>query len=948
MEGLLERAAELSAIDELIASVHGGAGGLLVVEGAAGIGKTALLVRARQRARDAGLRVLGARCGELERAFAFGVVRQLFEPVVAGADGRERERLLTGAAARVEAAVGGHVPAEAGEQSSFGMLHGLYWLTANAAEPTGLLLCVDDVHWGDASSLRFFAYLARRIGDLAVGIVLTARIGEPDAPEALLDEFRFALRTRRLDPAPLGLASVAQLVRAAVPAADDALCASCYEASAGNPFYLHELLRALVMDRAGRNGHLGQTIGELAIRSLGERVLRRIMRLGDDAFYLARAMAVLGDAARLADAALLAGLDSGRAARAAAGLVKVEVLAREDRCSFVHPLVRRSVYAQLSLDERERDHRTAAGLLGERGASVEEVAAHLLLACPAGSQAVVQTLRTAAAHVLVRAAPESATAYLRRALVEPPDDAERVAVLRELAAAEVLTADGGAVEHLAEAQAATEEPRERAQIALERGRALMTMFRFECATDVVVGALGELGGHDPGLADQLKAELYSLKMLDLDGVAKILPELLALPDEPAPGPASGTLTAIKACLALYRGVPATRCAALARRALAGGRVAGTSWIGSRMALSVLIIAEDFDAAGEFLDQALDAARARGDASMLSATYLFLAWRAQALGALADAEAFSDQQMAMARLGAPFRLASGSSARASLCLDRGEVSEAAQIVAETGQLAQADAWPGTSAFMGLLCVRARVRLEQGKMREAIEDFERVLRAEPRNSGLQLPPSLECRPYAALCLQALGEPGRARSLAHQELERARAFAAPRALGVALRTAGIIERDPKLLEESVATLERSYARLEHARSLVELGAMLRRGNQRAAAREQLSAGLELAHRCGATSLRDRALQELRAAGARPRRIARSGVDSLTASELRVARLAAGGRTNPEIAQELYISVKTVEMHLSRAYSKLDLSGKAARRYLAQALATWPSTYRDEKRTG
>jgi DNA-binding CsgD family transcriptional regulator len=96
-----------------------------------------------------------------------------------------------------------------------------------------------------------------------------------------------------------------------------------------------------------------------------------------------------------------------------------------------------------------------------------------------------------------------------------------------------------------------------------------------------------------------------------------------------------------------------------------------------------------------------------------------------------------------------------------------------------------------------------------------------------------------------------------------------------------------------------------------------------------------MELAHHCGATPVVERALEELRAAGARPRRIVRTGVDSLTASELRVARLAATGRTNPEIAQELYISLKTVEMHISRAYSKLDLSGKAARRGLAQALA-------------
>lgn len=940
MGGLLERAAELAAIDELMVAVGRGEGGLAVVEGPAGIGKTALLEGARERARHAGLRVLPARGSELERAFAFGVVRQLFEPLVAAADRRERERLFAAAAASAERVVSGEVGAGTGEQGSFGLWHGLYWLTANAAEAGPLLLCVDDVHWVDVASLRFLVYLARRIEDLPVGIVVAARIGEPGAPESLLDEFRDESRAQRLDPAPLGAASVAQLVRAALPGADDALCASCHAASAGNPFYLRELLRTLAMEGAEQGPDAARRIGELSIPSVGERVVRRITRLGDDALDLARAMAVLGDGGRLADAGLLAGLDDAPAALAAGGLVKVEVLAGEDPFWFVHPLVRRSVYAQLSLAERDEAHAAAAGLLGERGAPLEEVAAHLLLTRPAGSQSVVAILRAAAAQVLLRAAPESATAYLRRALAEPPDKGERVGVLRELAAAEALSADPGVIEHLAEAHAAIEEPRERAEVALEFGRAWMTLFDLERAAGVLVTALGELSDREPQLADQLRAELYSLKMLDLDAVATIVAELLALPDEPLPGPAGGTLAAIKACVSLYLNVPAARCAALARGALVDGRVASASWNGSRMALSVLINAEDFDAAREFLAQALDAARAQGDANMLSATYMFLAWRAQALGALAEAETYSGQHLAMARLGAPFQLAFGSSTRASLCLDRGQVSGAAQIVAQTGELAEAppDDWPGTAGYMGLLCTRARVRLAQGKTHDAVQDFERLLRAEPRASGLRLPPSIEARPSAAVALLALGEQERAREIAHEELERARAFAAPRMLGEALRIAGIVERDLGMLEESVATLERSPARLQYARSLVELGAALRRANERAAARERLSVGLDLAHHCGATPVVERALEELRAAGARPRRIVRSGVDSLTASELRVARLAAEGRTNPEIAQELFISLKTVEMHLSRAYAKLDLSGKAARRRLAQALATQP----------
>jgi DNA-binding NarL/FixJ family response regulator len=136
-------------------------------------------------------------------------------------------------------------------------------------------------------------------------------------------------------------------------------------------------------------------------------------------------------------------------------------------------------------------------------------------------------------------------------------------------------------------------------------------------------------------------------------------------------------------------------------------------------------------------------------------------------------------------------------------------------------------------------------------------------------------------------------------------------------------------------VAVLEPSQAKLEYARSLVELGAALRRANRRAEAREHLAAGLRLAHACGAEALRAQAEQELTAGGGRRPRLALSGPESLTASELRVIELAAAGATNSEIAGDLYVSLKTVETHLSRAYRKLGLSGRGSRRRLQEILS-------------
>jgi DNA-binding CsgD family transcriptional regulator len=187
-----------------------------------------------------------------------------------------------------------------------------------------------------------------------------------------------------------------------------------------------------------------------------------------------------------------------------------------------------------------------------------------------------------------------------------------------------------------------------------------------------------------------------------------------------------------------------------------------------------------------------------------------------------------------------------------------------------------------------------------------------------------------------LRNLGDDDAARAAVEQAMQAAAAAESRRRLGGALRVAGLVEggtRGVELLRRAAEALAESPALLWRAQAFIDLGGAMRRDGQTVAARPMLRDGMELAHRCGATPLADRAEEELRAAGGRPRRRAGVGADALTASERRVAELAAVGASNKEIAQSLFVTLRTVEMHLSNAYSKLEIR---SRHELANALVS------------
>jgi DNA-binding CsgD family transcriptional regulator len=227
----------------------------------------------------------------------------------------------------------------------------------------------------------------------------------------------------------------------------------------------------------------------------------------------------------------------------------------------------------------------------------------------------------------------------------------------------------------------------------------------------------------------------------------------------------------------------------------------------------------------------------------------------------------------------------------------------------------------------------LHLADGEYEAAARDVEWLRRLEEPVADLvawRRPATglMNHRVLGAYALIALGDLKGAQALVDEELPRAKALGTHRAIGMNLHAAGLLEQGEnriQTLREATEQLSHSQSRLEYARALCDYGAALRRANRRVEARSPLQTALTIARDARAAPLRDRAADELKATGARVSRPGLTGVDALTASEHRIASMAAGGMSNGAIAQALFVTVKTVEMHLGHAYNKLNLSGRS-----------------------
>ena len=923
-------------------AARAGAGELLLVEGHAGTGKSALLEEAVARARDDGMTVMRARASEPESDFQFGIALQLFEPLLTGVDDEIHDRLLAGSAALAGPLLERPTSWAGDEAESrfYPVMHGLFWVLSNLAETGPVLIAIDDVHWADRASVRLVLYLLQRLDEMAVSIVAARRLGEPGAPDDLLAQISTHVSSRSVRPAPLSREGARRMVDRAMRDADAAFADACWRMTEGNVFLLEELIAAVQEQRWQPTAQNAARIGTLAPEAVLRAVAVRLMRLSDDAAGVARAVAVLGGDAQLRHVVALSGRAAERVAAAADALAASDILRPVDAGAlcFAHPLLASAVYADIATAERATLHRRAAEILHDEQVAPERVAAHLLPSAGSGEVWVVDVLRAVAQLALAAGAPESAASYLRRALQEPPRAEQRAAVLRELGTSEAATGLPGAIEHLEEALAAdgsvTGEPA-RARTLLALGRALAAAGRHTDALERFDEAAAADGpGADAAVVAQAQAEAGALGMLDPARRAALRDGPPTRAGEPATAVASATaqrpLLAMRCLHRALLGAPRDEILTLARAAADGEDAIAGPGAGATVPMATSLALQACDEllwSEREMTAALARARAAGSTVAVASASLARAASRWAQGRLDDALADAERALDAQRHGWRHLVPCAYGAVTGLLLERGELAAAAATAARF-EASEQSAYAGSALLAPWHEALGRLALAQRREADALVHFEawRDVVSDIANPAC----GAAWRSASVPALVSLGRPDEARALAREELELARAFGAPRATSVALRGLaladgpGAIEHQVALLEEAVGLMAESEARLELCRAQLELGTVLRRARRRADAGRVLGDALEVARACGAQLVEERVIEELEVAGTRMQRAARRGPDALSPSERRVVALAIEGLSNRQIAEALFVTRKAVEWHLGNAYRKLDVRSR------------------------
>jgi DNA-binding CsgD family transcriptional regulator len=921
---LVERDDLLEEICGLLDDLVAGNSSVTVLDGPVGHGKTALLNGIYQMTRwRPEVTVRYASCSVDEADLPLGVLQQLLGVTFPlGPDDEQPVSAET------------KPPADAATRAvgpPGDVLSGLYGeLTAS----TPLVVLVDDLAWCDEPSLRVLTQLRRRLHQIPVMLVLAWSLRDTARRRGhLVDLIQFpGARIRKLRR--FGRDGSRALCRSVFPDASDEVADACHELSGGIPLLLKRLVQAL---QSGPNtpAPTVDVVRACLPADVGSVLLTHARRRGPHLEGALRKLSVLRSPVRLDHAATILDTDVVVAADTVAELERLGLARAGGGVVIVPELARRSVLSDLRPSERHEVAARAATVLATED-RVVEAARYLVDTYPSGSAANVDLLVRAASRAGADAGAQS-VAFLRRALAEPPQcEEQRLAVLTALGAAELRHDDvARAAEHLAEALAGVLDGEERTLCALQLAHALVVTGRTGEALALLERELAhcELPRNHP-LVLRMLADQVFVAFEDQSGPADLerrigqLPTVRTQPLDPVPAPSceEPVTAAVQAFVAALACRPPRRSLADLRPVLsAEARPSGDGYFGLMMIGVVLLCSVELAAADRFFTEMAISSQSRGAPLRESVALWLRALVANRNGRLADARNYNARasRLLERRQCPQWQLPLLLSAVENAC-ESGSAMPALHLLAAHGLTEEIpQRWSGGILLAG----RGQLRLTDG-------DFEGGL-VDLTNAGQRLvsigclnPEVAAWRSMAALGYARLRQFDQAATLAEEEVELAQQWGGPRGLATALWRRGFIVGGAAGIADIETAVELACPKempLVRARALMALGKVQHRASRLGAARAALTEAYELATRCEAAGLAGHLSQELLAAGGRPR--VRNGARErqLTASEKRVAVLAAQGWTNDGIARELYLARRTVEAHLTSVYRKLDIHGRA-----------------------
>jgi DNA-binding CsgD family transcriptional regulator len=917
MGGLIERTAETSAVRDLLARAREGRGSSLLLRGAAGIGRSAVVEHAQEMARESGFTVLSAFPTPVSSTLPLGLVHDWLGPLVRAV--RPGAPPFDGPAAELaEAMAAASRPHPVWNLAALD--HAVTWALESLCAARPVLLTVDDVQWLDAGSLQLLDLVSARVRSTPLALVLALRGGEPTGFPEILE--RLASRAVSLELRPLTVAGLEQLrhrpdrASGAAPLSAEEL----HRLTGGIPFLAREILRS---DQDGAPAEVVDWLHE------------RLGRLGEPAVSVARATAVLGHEAELDAVAALTDLDVADLADPLAQLHAADVLEVERwRARPAHPVLAEALLRGLSPSQRSHLHQAAAAHLGACDAPAEVVAGHLLHTVPREDPAVVELLRAVGRRELEDGAPDVAARLLVRAASETRPEDTTCEVLGESATACLLAGrPAAAFELWTLAVDRAGDAATRAGLLVRLGDARMAFGHRAEASDAYTRAEALLaeGGHGPGSPELsgLRAR-RSLVRAWCDGVT---PEPAHTLDPTLRRPAESdthTDRQLFALAALDRALCGNGRAAargLALRALGGGlllREETADGTGFYTAPAVLSWADAHAESLQALNAAVKDAHQRGSVPGIATA---TSWRGLVhlrQGRLRQARGDFQAALGLRAQGWPGFAEPALAGAALTRLALGQDDDA--LALETALRAAAARGQFVGAFP--LAAAGLIRATYGDHEHALKDYRRAGRlmgSHPDNGSI-----VEWRELSVWSLKALGRLDEARDVALEATHHARVWGAPRGLGIALRAlAQVSPRDEAvaLLREAADLFDAGTCVDHRARAWTDLARLLLDGD--AAERDEAVALLRRALAHGradrvppvvlrATRLLVRAGEQVSDPSADP-------AASLTPGERRVVELAASGHTNRQIAQKLFVTVKAVEWHLSNAYRKLTISSRA-----------------------